>query len=119
MALNRADIANTALRIFLQDMGAEYDGERGNRETRCRTTCQSFPRRLRTSDHVESDRGANEYGTEHKCDYPHGLMMCQCGLAIRVRSESIIGIHDISLIHGVGQAVAAVRGEASGNKSGV
>jgi hypothetical protein len=29
MARGRADIANTALRIFLQDMGAEYDRERG------------------------------------------------------------------------------------------
>ncbi|TXA41425.1 hypothetical protein DKM27_13035 [Mycobacterium tuberculosis variant bovis] len=29
MARGRADIANTALRIFLQEMGAEYDKERG------------------------------------------------------------------------------------------
>jgi 5-methylcytosine-specific restriction endonuclease McrA len=29
MARGRADIANTALRIFLQDMGAAYDQERG------------------------------------------------------------------------------------------
>lgn len=28
MARGRADIANTALRIFLQEMGAEYDSER-------------------------------------------------------------------------------------------
>ena len=29
MARGRADVANTALRIFLQEMGAEYDKERG------------------------------------------------------------------------------------------
>jgi hypothetical protein len=29
MARGRADIANTALRIFLQEMGAAYDEERG------------------------------------------------------------------------------------------
>ncbi|MFL5842810.1 MAG: hypothetical protein ACJ77Z_20375 [Thermoleophilaceae bacterium] len=29
MPRGRADIANTALRIFLQDMGAAYDQERG------------------------------------------------------------------------------------------
>jgi hypothetical protein len=29
MARSRADIANTALRIFLQEMGVEYDKERG------------------------------------------------------------------------------------------
>jgi hypothetical protein len=29
MARTRADVANTALRIFLQEMGAEYDKERG------------------------------------------------------------------------------------------
>ncbi len=29
MARGRADIANTTLRIFLQEMGAEYDKERG------------------------------------------------------------------------------------------
>jgi len=29
MARGKADIANTALRIFLQEMGAEYDRERG------------------------------------------------------------------------------------------
>jgi hypothetical protein len=29
MARSRADVANTALRIFLQNMGAEYDKERG------------------------------------------------------------------------------------------
>src|SRR4051812_12819789 len=31
MARGRADIANTALRIFLQEMGAAYDQERGLR----------------------------------------------------------------------------------------
>src|ERR1700733_15137655 len=29
MARGKADVANTALRIFLQEMGAEYDRERG------------------------------------------------------------------------------------------
>lgn len=83
MARGRADIANTALRIFLQDMGAEYDKERG----------------------LTPYRGGRDFETVKQY---FGGMCCYCNASPATAQDHLIPMNKSSLgLHAWGNVVPA------------